>query len=147
LQTYFKFLAFIAVFTFFRVCICGIYIFRCSGLLFLTCDSWWCVLHFSQLFLIKLFTSWWKQVASTMQCLLQVSVTTEIVHVKAVYITYAIKYFVHSCSQNSRHNTCCVLSASQETILITAWYRKGTIYDGPTVMKHNKFYSMGCWWW
>jgi len=51
-----------------------------------------------------------------------VSVTTETVHVKAVYMTYAIKYSVGSCSQNSMHDKCCV----------------------PTVMNHNKCYSMGC---
>jgi len=68
---------------------------------------------------------------------------TEIVHVKAVYITYAIKYFVGSCSQNSRHDKCCVPSASRDAILIWLGTGKG-LFDGPTVMKHNKCYSMGC---
>ena len=72
-----------------------------------------------------------------------VSVTTETVHVKAVYITYVIKYFVGSSSQNSMHDKCCVPSAREETILIWLGTGKG-LFDGPTVMNHNKCYSMGC---
>ena len=54
-----------------------------------------------------------------------------------------VSYILVNCSQISRHNKCHLPSTRWETILILAWYRRGIIYDGPTVMNHNKCYSMG----